>query len=153
MVNKILEEILKRVRKGESWLLKPTEEYKYQLFQPLKIARKYAGIDEDCYLKLLQQKWKFLGYKESTNPQSKKKLKNIECITMWLHDHPNADLTQRGIINQIKLDTKIPYSTIRTLLRFMEKNDLISIRAKNSLYEKLFASNLKISFSQRKNKK
>ena len=152
MANKTLEEILKRVRKGELWLLKPTEEYKYQLFQPLKNTRKYAGVDDDHELEILQKKWKMLNLKETINPQSKIKAKNIEYITIWLREHPDISLAERGIINQIKKDIKIPYSTIRNLLQFMKKNNLLPTKVEHSLYEKLFESNLKISFSQRNKK-
>ena len=149
MVNKTLEEILKRVRQGELWLLKPTEEYKHQLFQPLKNTRKYAGVDDDCQLDVLQKKWKLLRLEETINPQSKIKAKNIEYITIWLREHPDISLAERGIINQIKKDIQIPYSTIRNLLKFMDKNNLLPTKIEHSLYEKLFDSNLKISFSQR----
>lgn len=152
MVNKILEEILKRVRKGELWLLKPTSEYKDQLFQPLKNTRRYAGLDDDCWLAFLQKKWKLLGLEEITNPQSKIKAKNLEILKIWIFEHPNASLDQRGIINQIKNDTKIPYSTIRNLLKFMDKHNLLPPKTENSLYERLFESNLEISFSQRNKK-
>lgn len=152
MANKTLEEILKRVRKGELWLLKPTEEYKYQLFQPLKNTRKYAGVDDDHELEILQKKWKMLNLKETINPQSKIKAKNIEHITIWLRDHPDISLIERGIINQIKKDINIPYSTIRNLLQFMKKNNLLPPKVENSLYEKLFGSDFKISFSQRNKK-
>lgn len=145
-----LKKILTRIRNGEKWLAFPTIEYLHQLFQPNAFIRQYIGFDTiDNNLINLQKKWKFLNLKE-TYTKTHKKEKNIEKIKIWIQDHPTEDVLSYGISKKIHFDLNIPTSTIRQLLHFMIKNNYVEIK-KTDIYTKLFASDLPISLSERKN--
>lgn len=130
--NKIIKEILSRVRKGEHWLILPTIQYKEQLFQP-KEWKGYIGTNPDIRLQYLQRKWKRLGVKATHHSYIHvERIRKIHCLL----EKYNKEITVVNIAKELNIPYKSIYGFLGLINQF--KKSKIKISSPEEFYTEFF---------------